>query len=332
MDSKEYGTKGGLARAKSLTPEERKAIARNAVMTRWANANGGILEVLAGRPDKLLKIGEAELEVYVLKNKQRVISGRGMQRALGLDNTTGNRLLQFLNRKAIKPYVEAKIDLEKLMPIRFRVPTVTGRFAIAYGFDANILKTICDVVLAYRRDNQDKLKEIDKIIIEKAELLLSGFASVGIIALIDEVTGYQEERAKDDLQKILAAYISPELLPWTQRFPAEFYKQLFRVYGWEFSPLSVKRPMAVGRLTNSLIYEKLPNGVLDELKAKNPRNEHGNRNYKHHQFLSDDIGNPHLEKQILKVTTLLQISENKQEFKKHFEKAFPENPDQLQIT
>jgi hypothetical protein len=33
--AKRNGTKGGLARAKSLTPEKRKAIAQKAALTRW---------------------------------------------------------------------------------------------------------------------------------------------------------------------------------------------------------------------------------------------------------------------------------------------------------
>lgn len=327
----EFAVKAGKARAKSLAPERRKEIARKAVMTRWAkeSVKKGVHQVVAGSPDKPLKIGDIEIECYVLDNGQRVISGRGMQRALGIENSAGNRLLQFLNKKAVKPYVEAKFTLENFKPIQFLAPTRNNVAVNALGFDANILKTICDVVLEYRRDKINKLTKFDTNLADKAELLLSGFASVGIIALIDEVTGYQDMRSKDALQKILSAYISPELLPWTRRFPPEFYKQLFRVYGWEFLPLSVKKPKAVGSLTNKLIYEKLPQGVLEELKAKNPKNENGNRNYKHHQFLSEEIGNPHLEKQILKVTTLLQVSNSKEEFKSFFIRAFPENPNQL---
>jgi adenosine deaminase len=38
MDIEEFARLGGKARAKSLTPEERSEIARNAVKARWANA------------------------------------------------------------------------------------------------------------------------------------------------------------------------------------------------------------------------------------------------------------------------------------------------------
>jgi hypothetical protein len=56
--------------------------------------------------------------------------------------------------------------------------------------------------------------------------LLRAFARVGIVALVDEATGFQDIRARDDLHKILEAYIAKELLPWTKRFPNEFYKEI----------------------------------------------------------------------------------------------------------
>mgnify|MGYP003561277120 CR=1 FL=1 len=52
---------------------------------------------------------------------------------------------------------------------------------------------------------------------------MRAFARVGITALVDEATGYQYERENDELQKILKAYISEELLPWQKRFPDIFY-------------------------------------------------------------------------------------------------------------
>ena len=108
-------------------------------------------------------------------------------------------------------------------------------------------------------------------IAERSKQLVRGFATIGIIALIDEATGYQYTREKDELQKILKAYISAELLPWQKRFPDVFYKELFRLNGWNFTIQDIKkRPGVIGTWTNRLIYEQLPKGVLEELKAKVP--------------------------------------------------------------
>ncbi len=48
---------------------------------------------------------------------------------------------------------------------------------------------------------------------------MTAFAKTGLVAVIDEVTGYQYDRERDELQKLLSAYISEELMPWTKRFP-----------------------------------------------------------------------------------------------------------------
>ena len=77
-----------------------------------------------------------------------------------------------------------------------------------------------------------------------------------------------------------------------------------------------------GQLTNELIYRELPGGVLDELRRKNPVEKDGRRRYKHHQFLTIDIGNPHLEKQVTAVTTLMRVSPTWPRFKRLFDKAF----------
>jgi P63C domain-containing protein len=48
--------------------------------------------------------------------------------------------------------------------------------------------------------------------------------------------GYREIRPKDELRRLLEACVSPEFLPWTTRFPDEFYKELFRLRGWTYGP------------------------------------------------------------------------------------------------
>ena len=136
-------------------------------------------------------------------------------------------------------------------------------------------------------------------------------------------------RDRDALNMILEAYIAKELLPWAKQFPDEFYRQLFRLRGWQYSPMTVKRPQYVGKLTNELIYDKLPPGVLNELREKNPRTAKGHRKHKFHQFLTEDIGHPHLGKQIASVVTLMRISPNWRKFYDMFKQAFPKSGDQL---
>jgi hypothetical protein len=74
---------------------------------------------------------------------------------------------------------------------------------------------------------------------------------------------------RDEIERILRAYVSEELLPWTQRFPDEFFKQIYRLQGWKFEPGNAKRQQVVGHLVNRLIYEQLSPGILPALQRRN---------------------------------------------------------------
>ncbi|MDO8995399.1 MAG: hypothetical protein Q7U77_02110, partial [Sediminibacterium sp.] len=82
-DENKSKSKGGIARAKSLTPEQRSDIAKKAAASRWKKNEEvesiGIKRAIFGSPEKLLKIGDAYVECYVLEDGTRVLSGRGMQ-------------------------------------------------------------------------------------------------------------------------------------------------------------------------------------------------------------------------------------------------------------
>lgn len=188
------------------------------------------------------------------------------------------------------------------------------------GFKAEIIPLLCDVYLRARE--QKALTKTQEGIAVVSEILVRSLSKVGIVALIDEATGYQEVRNKDDLQKLLALYVKKEFLPWTKRFPDSFYEELFRLKGWTYNPVGGRKSQMVGKITNDLIYNKLPVGVLAELKRVTPKSEAGNYTKKFHQSLTEDLGNPHLEKHLASVTTLMKVSANWGNFNRLFVRAF----------
>jgi len=60
---------------------------------------------------------------------------------------------------------------------------------IVNGYDATILPLVCDAWLSARDAGVLKPSQLDKA--QNAEILMRSLAKVGIIALVDEVTGYQ---------------------------------------------------------------------------------------------------------------------------------------------
>jgi hypothetical protein len=187
------------------------------------------------------------------------------------------------------------------------------------GVDAGVLPEICDVYIQADKSGIDKVRNASEI----AYKLIKGFAKVGIIALVDEATGYQYERERDELQKILKAYVSEELIPWQQRFPDEYYREIFRLNGWDFTVRGIKkRPGVIGHWTNNLVYKQLPKGVLEGLRKNTPKSISGNYTARLHQSLTLEIGEPHLEKQLVSVITLMRISDNWDDFLFNFNKAY----------
>jgi hypothetical protein len=64
----------------------------------------------------------------------------------------------------------------------------------------------------------------------------------------------------------------------------------------QWQGMSVNRPQIVGKYTNDIVYERLAPGILEELQERNPKDTRGERPVKHHQWLTEDIGHPALER------------------------------------
>lgn len=271
-----------------------------------------------------LQIGEVTLPCAVLENGTRVLTRAAFIRAIGrTGKAKGGRDYDddletpvFVTAQNLQPFIPNDL-LSSETAIRFR----RGKQEYI-GYEAELLPQICYVFID--ADEAGVLTKNQKAIAQQCRILVRGFATVGVIALIDEATGYQYERDRNELHRILEAYISKELLPWTKRFPDEFYQEMFRLRNWQYKPLSIAKPRIVGKLTNEIVYKRLPPGVLDELQRLNPSvTEDGYRKYKHHQFLSGDIGNPHLEKHLAVVIALMRASSSWRKFVALLERAVP---------
>ena len=227
--------------------------------------------------------------------------------------TAGTRLARYLSQKTLKPFIFKDKPLDHFSPLI----CYDGNKKVN-GYEATTLVDICDGILEARRHIQ--LYPRQTIIAEQCEILVRSFAKVGIIALIDEATGYQNEREHFELQKILSAYISEEILKWQLTFTDDFYRQVYRLWGLPFIPKYIKnKPSFIGKLTKKYIYEELPKGVVEKIKEKTGKTEKGNWKYKSHQSLSPEIGREHLKKQIIEVTTLMSISQSKEHFNSLFQ-------------
>jgi hypothetical protein len=325
MDDVKGRATGGHARAESLTPEQRSRIARNAALARHSTA---VEKATHGSSDHPLKIGNVEIPCYVLEDGRRVLSLGGMVKALGMSiggagRRQGDRLYQFATQKSLSTFIPNDLISRMDSPIRFQAPT--GGSA-ATGYEATILPDVCEAVLAAREAGVLRADQMH--IAKQCEILVRGLARVGIIALVDEATGYQRDRAKDALAKILESFIAKELQPYVTTFPSDFYQEMFRLRGIEF-PGSVKRPQYFGMLTNDIVYKRLAPGVLEELKRV--KLEAGRSRDKLFQRLTSNVGYPKLREHLGSIVTMMKLSDGWHDFMSKVDRLHPRYGDTMQL-
>lgn len=290
-----------------------------------------MLETICGTPDNPLRIGNIKIPCYVLEDETRVLVQRGLQTGIGMSTSGGvrgaHRLAQFIEGLAEKGIDCKDLAVRIRNPILFS-PTLGGK--PAYGYEATILADICDAVLAARKTGVI-LKQQEHIA-DQCEILLRGFARVGIIAMVDEVTGYQYLRSRRTLEQILDRFLRKELGKWAKRFPDEFYEQMFRLRGWDYTNFSTARPPIVGKYTLDLVYARIAPGVLDELLEREPKDEKGRRKHHLHRWFTEDIGHPELAKHIFAVETLMRANTSWDRFYRSMQRALPKQNANLELN
>ena len=162
------------------------------------------LQVVAGTPDHPLVVSGVEMQCYVLEGEERVLSQTGMLKGMGLPyggnperrgrhhafdpkNQNEVEIPYFVAQKWLSPYISRDLATRLNSPIPFKLPKGGPP---AFGYPAAILADICEAII--RADLEGKTTVRQAPIVERATVLMMGLAKTGIIALVDEVTGYRE--------------------------------------------------------------------------------------------------------------------------------------------
>lgn len=323
--------KGGVARAANLTPERRKEIGQKA-----ADAKKALTALPKASHKGVIKIGDIEIACAVLENGDRIISETSVHTTLGsaggkvrkmraeIEKKAGAPMPLFLASKALEPFIYATFGDGHLAPVEYSNNGVVNR-----GYHASILPKMCEVWL--KANDAGVLQESQKPKVKKAEILMRGLAHVGVVALVDEATGYQKDREKDALAKILEAFVAKEIQPYLKTFPSEFYEQLFRLYGIQYPPKekpSSWRPSFFGGITNDVVYSRLAPELLPELKKAASKAE---RKSKLHQWLTGNIGHPRLREHLASIVSIMKLSKTPEQFKENVNMIHPRYGDTAQL-
>jgi hypothetical protein len=258
-----------------------------------------------------LPIGDIELKCFVSEDGERYISGRSMTASIGMRGR-GQGMARITTNKTLKPYISNKL----LVAMEEPTILVGATPKPVHGYRAEALADLCDAILEARNDKALKTEQEQRYA-EFAEILVRSFARIGIVALIDEATGYQYDRKHDALRLLLEKYIADGMQKWVKMFPDSFFAQLDRLYDNK-PTTSTKRPQYYGKFINKYIYDPIENGYLKKELDKLNITDAGKRKARFHQWLSGD-GKTIVTHQIGRIEGKMEDCKGIQEFKKRTE-------------
>jgi hypothetical protein len=306
--------KGGKEKNAKMTPEQRQALAMKMV-----EAKKELASLPKATHTGTLRLIDREIPCAVLEDGTRVLTQSDFMEAMGMyysgwisTNSPVDPSLvpagipHFLAQKSLIPSINKHLGHLQNIVLKYR----TEKGFAAHGIKAEIIPGICDVYIDADKDGN--LGKRQKQIAQQAMLLMRALAHVGIVALVDEATGYQKDRSRDALAKILEAYVAKELQPYIKTFDAVFYEQMFRLRGLPYPPDKISyRPSYFGHLTNDVVYSRLAPGILKALKEEAKKEE---KKIHLHRHLTPGYGKLELIKHLSLVIAYMRDSADWQRF------------------
>jgi hypothetical protein len=277
-----------------------------------------------------LEIGGASIPCYVLDNGQRVFSLKGV--VVGLIGTEGGQLAEYLKVRALRAFLPEDLTPaeDSGIPALVRFDTGGENFTkFAVGFP---VERFLDLCAAYSEALQQhtlaaaefELTSRQLEIASRATGFLRACAKTGIIALVDEATGYQYDRAQDALRLKYKLFLEEEMRKWEKTFPDQLWVEFGRLTKWQ-GPVH-SRPKYWGRLVMELVYGYLDPDVARWLKENAPKPMHG-QNY--HQWLSSQYGLKRLIEHVWMLIGMATACASMQELRGRMAERFGRTPVQL---
>jgi hypothetical protein len=254
----------------------------------------------------VVRFGDLECEAVVLVDGERGYVRRELARMLGFNAVyQGSRFAQFLAEIAPNALENrGKIGLPILLPSGQQ-----GQF-----FPAGIIPEVATGVVTAALDGT--LHKARLGLVPNCLAILRTLATTGEVALIDEATGYQYHRTSDALQELIAKLLRQSCAAWERRFHPDYYRAIYRLFGWEYRGHAQNPPHVVAHITLRWVYEPvLPAELIEAIRSRKALSD------KHHQWLADP-GLARLQNQIHAVTAVARSSASYRDFASRCEAAF----------
>nr|WP_286674417.1 P63C domain-containing protein [Clostridium sp. VAP52] len=266
-----------------------------------------------------------DLPCYVLDDGQRVFRLSNLTKSLR-DKEHG-KFGNYLASSNIIKYLP-----ERLRPLTDENHDRTPQGVIEFEFNEKIEKgynseDFMDVCSAFvtANLNNEKLSEAQQEIVKNANKFVLSTAKIGIVALIDEATGYQNVRHSKELQLKMKYFLVEDdnAREWEKIFPDDLWFEFGRLTNWKGS--LKKRPKYWGKLVKELIYNLLDKDIAEYLYKNKPPRYNGH--IKYHQWLNEGYGTKELTQHIWQIIGMAKTCENMKELKQLTSQKFNKDID-----
>jgi len=282
-----------------------------------------------------LDIAGTKIPCYVLSTGDRVFSLKGV--VVGLIETDGGQLAEYLKVRALQPHLPPDLMPSENgdIPAFFRFDTGgegVAKYAVGIKVERfnDLIRAYSSALVDHALSPHDKTKialtDRQLQIAQRAVRFQQATADVGLIALVDEATGYQYEREEDALQIKLRLYLEEDMRKWERTFPDQLWAEFGRLTNWKGT--LHQRPKYWGKLIMELIYGYLDPDVAKWLKEHAPKPIKG-QNY--HQWLSSQYGLKKLTEHIWLVVGMAAACENMPELRERMAERFGRHQVQLRM-
>lgn len=254
-----------------------------------------------------LNLGGMSFDCFVTEGERRVLSPQHAMSALTGSVTENRNFARFFAR------IFNDLDGLEAEPFcTFRGPT-----GVIRGIPAEFLPKLCAAITDAALVGGIHASRAH--IVANARKIEKALAGVGIVALVDEATGYQSKRAPDALARLFAEYLLVEPGVWARAIPEDLYVHLARLYRHAYTAGQARRPRFFRSWTWKYVYAFLPDDVRAELQARNPNPHAGST--KHHQHLTARVREV-LTAHLIRLTAVVRGSTNPSDFHMRFNNEF----------
>ena len=224
--------------------------------------------------------GNVEMDCYNLDDGRRVFSQRGIVRGLTAGNASnsGGRKSGTLEAYLARIPGESAANLAGAShEIAFVLPSGTHAIGREVGWLVKLCRAYDDASRA------GALHPRQLHLADQARVILGACAEVGIVALVDEATGFQYVREAGILADIFKRALRDEPTKWQRTWRDDVVDALCRTFRIQRKGKEFPAPLmgVVGKLYRTLFGAD----VHEEMKRRNPRGEARDI---HTQWMSDE--------------------------------------------